>query len=1292
MKNSYLSILAFVIALAGFGEASARKELLPFGYFSREPWNASYLFVASEADALTEEWYAKDFDDSGWKHVKGPVSVATEGLPYYNTIWEGEYGVTYVRRHFNVSGLEDINDVFFYCLHDDAMYAYLNGVSIYSRNNYRNESGSIATRLSDEAKSLLVEGDNVLAAVVVDGGGSWAYSDFGLYGFGLNNATFDSYDGWTGDFNRTSSYGNYYGYKYGNGMSCMRELENMPAGVYRLTANACGMEYYDDSTLRLSHRNDDIPARIFINSSENAVPSAFSDPSAESRDYTFNVEGKYVPYYVEGASRLLEMGKYQCEVWAFHNPEESKTLTFGLKGTGTDDVNRWVAWDNVDLEYYSESKVTALLDSIVKLTKLVDRYPMEKTLLDKVLSLAENIPGAKDYESKSKVLADIMQYETAVRKSVNAYARLAEAQATLKARLDGASGMTSPVSVAEGMEVWKTVQAGFDARSYDNDGIARAVAMVNEMVRKLDFTYVDIRVDIPGSLGDSILKKVENFVDVKSIKLSGTLNDEDLSTIKSRLSQLREIDMTGVNMKSIPSEMFYRRSLIETIKLPSVLTTIGDRSFYECLSLSGVELPEGLENIGAYAFYGCRTLADVEFPETLSSMGENAFRRCSSLVRISLPGTLVNIPNYAFYEDSKLEEVIFSEGIVNIGYYAFNNCASLDNLRFPLSLRYIGGDAFAYNNKLSSIEFNEGLYQIADNAFYDCDSLKEVTLPSTLVLANQSPFDYCDNLVKVTCLSIEPPYMTDQIPLGVSMEGRELYVPAISVNIYKQTAGWDCFPTIKPIDYLPETISVLGNLRLTLPENMPSDYNPDVTLLHDMKGDNYWQYGSLTVNGEGMLSIKNFKTLWDPNILYDRGDREYNGVLTPNFCSLLTNSSMRADNVSVDMFIRNNIWNFVSFPFDVKVSDIVLNSEGSTSKSIRKYDGALRAAGQTGDTWVRVGDEETLLAGQGYIIQTSRYIGNNSQNYSGLNFKAVNNGSKNNIFRTDDAVVVLGDYPSEFAHNRGWNLIGNPYPCYYDTRFMDFSAPITVWNIRNNTYSAVSPIDDSYVLCPGEAFFVQCPVDLKEITFNKEGRQTNRRVRAMESAPETRSVVSDVITRHRINLAMTDGLLTDHTRVVVNDEASMNYEMDKDAGKFRSSDSSVPQLFSLAGGIEYAINERPLGEGVVALGIHAGTSGIFTISLEGNSEGYDVTLEDLYSGEKVNISTGNAYSFYSENGDYPDRFQLRLFPVMSGVGVIGSDDADEGVGEYYTIEGLKIKNPVKGGVYIRNGKKIILNK
>ncbi|MCR4918640.1 MAG: leucine-rich repeat protein, partial [Prevotella sp.] len=665
--------------------------------------------------------------------------------------------------------------------------------------------------------------------------------------------------------------------------------------------------------------------------------------------------------------------------------------------------------------------------------------------------------------------------------------------------------------------------AKINAGQYDKSKGSEVIAKLDEYATRLAYLHLDIAVPVQGAMGDSILSKVENFVDVQSIKISGTLNDADLSTIQSRLSQLREIDMTDINLTTLPNRLFYQRSLLEVVKLPSALTSIGEYAFYQCYGLKHINFPTSLTAIYRYAFSECDNLQEVILPEGLTTMGEGTFYSCDNNKYVKLPSSLATISSDAFYYNVSLKDIDFAEGLTHIEYNAFSDCYALNNLIFPSTLYYIGNNAFAYNRALSDIEFNEGLFQIADNAFDDCDALTEVTLPSSLVLANESPFDYCDNLKKVTCLSIEPPYMTDQIPYGLSMDGRELYVPALSINTYKQTTGWDKFPTILPIDYLPENITVLGNLKLTLPETIPADYKPNVSIIYNSKGGWYNEYGSLTVNGDGVLSISDFSMLWDPAYEYDYYDRNQ------NYCSLLNNSHLRSDNVNIDIDTRNNIWTFITLPFDVKVSEIETTASGTTNWIIRKYDGQKRAQGETSDTWIKMTDSDILQAGEGYIIQGSRYIGNDWQSWSRFHFNAINNANKNNIFRAADVTVTLNEYESEFAHNRSWNFIGNPYPCYYDTRFMDFEAPITVWNMRNNTYEAYSPADDSYILCPGEAFFVQRPIDNGNIVFSKEGRQTNRDVRAMEAPAHANAHRAGAAnaTRTIVNLSLSDGNNTD---------------------------------------------------------------------------------------------------------------------------------------------------------------------
>lgn len=804
----------------------------------------------------------------------------------------------------------------------------------------------------------------------------------------------------------------------------------------------------------------------------------------------------------------------------------------------------------------------------------------------------------------------------------------------------------------------------------------------NITIKKLD--KIDVVISSPGSLGDSILGRVENFADVKCLKISGSLNDEDLITIRTRLVNLRDLDMTDVNMTELPSSFFQENKKIEFVKLPSKLEVINDYAFYGCYGIRDITFPSSIRTIKASAFSECDYLQQVILPEGLQVLEEYAFYSCGNNRYVKLPSSLTKINPYTFKYNTSLNSIDFSEGLTTIDYEAFGNCYSLKKLAFPTTLYYIGYGSFAYNKSLSEITFNEGLYQIADNAFYDCDALTEVTLPSSLVLCHESPFDYCDNLMKVTCLSIEPPYMTDQIPYGLGMEGRELYVPSLSLNVYKQTTGWDKFQTIKPIDYLPENFTVLGDLHLTLPENMPADYMPNVSVIHDTKGNSYLQYGSLTVNGAGTLSMNSFDMVWDPNYQYEKYDRQ------KNYCSLINNSHLRADKVSINLFTRNDNWSFVSFPFNAKVSDIETFADGTTNWVIRRYDGQKRASGETNETWVRMNSEDVIKAGEGYIIQGSRYIDNNWQECSAFRIKAINDAKKNNIFNTADAMVYLNEYESEFAHNRSWNLIGNPYPCYYDTRFMDFKAPITVWNMRDNTYTAYSPSDDSYILCPGEAFFVQRPVDNGVINFAKEGRQTNRSVRAIEAPVMARTFSQNTTNRIIANITISDGMNTDRTRVVLNDNATMEYEMDKDATKFMSSVVSVPQIFTSMNGINYAINERPVADGVVALNLRIGKDGLYRISLSKLSNGSGVRLEDKAEGKIVTLSVNTEYTFFAKSGDCTGRFLLHFSDETTGIGEINSDIKKNNT--FYSIQGIKVATPLQKGVYIQNGKKVMINK
>ena len=742
---------------------------------------------------------------------------------------------------------------------------------------------------------------------------------------------------------------------------------------------------------------------------------------------------------------------------------------------------------------------------------------------------------------------------------------------------------------------------------------------------------VTVNVETAGTLGDLVLAQTENLSDVNYLTVTGTLNSDDLYNITNRMTDLLTIDLSETDLTSLPAETFYQRYAIQQVVLPKGLKSIGNYAFYRCFSLQDVELPSTLTSIGKRAFYDCDNIRHVNIPEGVTSVGAYAFYSCARLNTASLPSTLTSISQDLF-NDSSIRSITLSEGLTTIGQYAFANCTKLKTVECPSTLTEIGYHAFNNCTALQQVSLNEGLRTIKDCAFQNCDALTEVTLPSTLTLCTYYPFYGCDNLTRVNSKALIPPYLNGRSssPIyDVSMENRALYVPAWTINKYKQTVGWDQFPIIKPLEgYLPETIYVNDDVTLPIPDTLAIDYKPNVYMTWN---DAASRYSALTINGDATFSVGDFGMSYDLEWEY----RCNSAYICNN--SLVNNATMRADSITIWMELRNDVWTFVSFPFDVKVADVRPQYE-NTNFVIRKYDGASRANADFDNTWQDMTVDSILHAGEGYIWQSSRYDSDGSwQSVCGFYVSAINNTNKNLIFANDTRTIELNEYQAEFSHNRSWNLIGNPFPCYYDTRAMDFTAPITVWNSYYGTYYAYSPVDDEYILRPGEAFFVQRPVDKENISFPTDGRQTNRVV-------SDRSVATvaarSAAPRQVFNLYLTTDTLSDRTRFVINSEAETGYDMSMDASKFMSTNADVPQLYTLENDVCFAINERPMSDGVIRLGAYFGSDNLYTLSLKTEAQG-EVILVDQLLGKEVNLNATD-YVFSAEAGTDNSRFLIKL--------------------------------------------------
>ena len=778
----------------------------------------------------------------------------------------------------------------------------------------------------------------------------------------------------------------------------------------------------------------------------------------------------------------------------------------------------------------------------------------------------------------------------------------------------------------------------------------------------------------PGQLGEEAIAQFGTLPKVDVLRLKGSLNKEDWTTIKN-MTYLCYLDMSETTVTEIPAEAFTNTS-IRTIKWPANLKVIGGKAFYNKYLRGHLVLPETLDSIGPSAFY--RNYIDsVSMPHKQIAFANDIFRENSNLTKVEFNSCASYMTNNMFYSCKKLRSVSGMECVKTIGGSVFAGCDSLRTVG-NIVPTMIGNNAFYACRKLESFDLSqvtsvgEGAFQschtfksvhmpnvtsLGDLCFYDCAGLTEVSVGDKISQIPSQAFRYCNSLKTLTLgasvsyigydafrdLSVEKLYVNSPTPPGVysnnvfgSTSGT-LYVPEYSMVSYKLHDYWSKFTSVDVNPNPVTSLTLSGKLSLTSNARIPD--SPNVMMNTG---------SSFIVNGNKEQTLGSFVAYYN------------NGVSSSviSRCNNMTSTGSEAR-----YWMNSGYWYFICPPFDVRMSDITTISGNQVA--IRYYDSEARAAGSTSN-WKDVAPDATLKAGQGYIFRVS------SADYVCM---PATEETHNQIFRSQAVTTPLSEYSSDDANARNWNLVGNPYACFYDIYRMDYTAPLTVWNSDNSTYNAYSIADDDFALRPMQAFFVQKPDGVEAITFQPEGRQITSTI---DHPAGVKAMAGKAASRRFIELELSNGITDDHTRLVVNPQAQETFDANNDASKMMSTDITA-QIFSVLGDEAYAIKESPFAAGQAEIGMWFPADGQYVV----NITRADVKVELMDNGAVVPMP----YTFTADEGFCEGRFVLRITTDPTAIEGVDGNDASAPL---YDLQGRKVGSTTHKGIYVQKGKKMVV--
>ncbi|MCB0397003.1 MAG: T9SS type A sorting domain-containing protein [Flavobacteriales bacterium] len=251
--------------------------------------------------------------------------------------------------------------------------------------------------------------------------------------------------------------------------------------------------------------------------------------------------------------------------------------------------------------------------------------------------------------------------------------------------------------------------------------------------------------------------------------------------------------------------------------------------------------------------------------------------------------------------------------------------------------------------------------------------------------------------------------------------------------------------------------------------------------------------------------------------------------------------------------------------------------------------------------------------------------------------------------KTGNATFTLTYDDSGTPANDGWNLVGNPYPSQIDWEHADVvyngsvNDAIYIWNDAHEHYEGwvggFAVNDGTQYIASGQAFFVQTSAAAPTLSMTEN-------VKTSADATFYSAVAAGSLPDH-IKLMISKGAKSDQATLVFRKEATEGFDSKYDAWKLWSTTYGTPNIATVTENDEVlAINSLPEVPQSISVPVQVrvpsnGTYKLSLTALEVHNK-YCVFIEDLVTGEVMDLRSFETYSFTAKTTDDEIRFMVHL--------------------------------------------------